>query len=424
MKMLKNKNRSKSILLIFIAWLVYTVSYFGKVNYSANITNIIEFYSVTRAEAGIAPTFFFFAYGFGQVFNGIMCKKYNIKWVIFFSLITSSVINGIIAVSSNFDIIKWLWLVNGFVLSVLWPSIVRLLTESLPQRHLVTSSIVMGTTVAVGTISIYGLSAIYSLFEKFKLSFFTASFSVAATAFFWLIIFKKAVKDAESEKGAKEAAEVEEDAEKSNGTARASQERNVCSSEKIFISTLYSLCFFAIIVNLIKDGLATWVPSILKETFFMSDALSILLTSVLLVMAVFGNVFALKVHKKIPDYVNHCAVMTATISLFVVFVIFGIFDESILLMLLGLIAVSFIASSLNSLVTTIYPLFIRQRGNSGMYAGIINGFCYLGSTISSYGLGIIADNYDWQYVFYTLLLACLLGLIVCLVYNVYKHRIQ
>ena len=79
---LKHDNKAAN-LLIFVCWLVYAFSYLGKVNYSANITQIMDFYGVTKAQAGAVPTFFFFSYGIGQVFNGLFCKKYNIKWTIF-----------------------------------------------------------------------------------------------------------------------------------------------------------------------------------------------------------------------------------------------------------------------------------------------------------------------------------------------------
>ena len=95
-----------SDVLILLCWLVYAISYFGKVNYSANITGIMDFYNITRAQAGIAPTFFFFAYGIGQVVNGLFCKKYNMKWMVFASLTVSASINFVIAVSSNFAIVK------------------------------------------------------------------------------------------------------------------------------------------------------------------------------------------------------------------------------------------------------------------------------------------------------------------------------
>ena len=193
------KSKSQALLLIFLGWLVYSTSYLGKVNYSANITQIIDFYGVTKAQAGIVPTFFFFAYGIGQVVNGLLCKKYNIKWIVFASLMISAIINLVIGVSTNFAIIKWLWLVNGFVLSILWPTLVRLLSESLPQKDLGTSSVVMGTTVATGTLIIYGLSSLYAAFNKFKLSFFTAGFAVMAVSIIWLILYNHAVTKAKSE---------------------------------------------------------------------------------------------------------------------------------------------------------------------------------------------------------------------------------
>ena len=53
------------------------------------------------------------------------------------------------------------------------------------------------------------------------------------------------------------------------------------------------------------------------------------------------------------------------------------------------------------------PLALKERVGSGSLAGILNGFCYLGSTVSTYGLGLISDVYDWYTVFYVLLGICL-----------------
>ncbi|MEE1245621.1 MAG: MFS transporter, partial [Acutalibacteraceae bacterium] len=274
------------------------MSYLGKVNYSANITQIIDFYDVTKTEAGIVPTFFFFAYGIGQIVNGLLCKKYNIKWMIFISLFISSSINLLIAVGSDFSIMKWLWLVNGFVLSVLWPTIVRMLSEYLPQVKLSTSSIVMGTTVAVGTLIVYGSSSVFAIFDNFKLSFYLAGVSVLVVAIIWVFCFDKAVKFAKQEKEQEEIKTAPEN----DGISKQETDKK---QRKILFATIYILCFFAILVNLIKDGLMTWVPSILKENFSMSDSLSVLLTLFLPVLAVFGNAFAHVVHKRVPDYINH-----------------------------------------------------------------------------------------------------------------------
>ena len=91
------------------------------------------------------------------------------------------------------------------------------------------------------------------------------------------------------------------------------------------------------------------------------------------------------------------------------------------IMLLGLVIVNLFASSLNSLITSIFPMFMRKEVNSGKMAGVLNGFCYLGSTISSYGLGALADNFGWSAVFWCLLGTCVLISLVCGMYIIYQR---
>lgn len=414
-KGISNKNRA--MLLIFLGWLVYTTSYLGKVNYSANITQIIDFYGVTKAQAGIVPTFFFFSYGVGQVVNGLFCKKYNLKWMVFISLFVSASINIIVAVSSNFAIIKWLWLINGFTLSILWPSLIRMLSEALPKKVLGTSSVVMGTTVALGTLIIYGLSSIFVAFDRFKLSFYVAGVSVIVVSVVWLLLYNKAVNDAKSERKLDD----ENEQIKVDDSEKVYQEK---VGRKLLFISIYVLCFCAIGVNLIKDGLTTWVPSILKEEFSMSDSISILLTLFLPVLAVFGNLCALKVHKIIPDYVNQCAIVFAIIAVLICGIIGCLSLEIATLVLIGLVIVNFLASSLNSLITSIFPMYMRGKVNSGLFAGVLNGFCYLGSTLSSYGLGAIADNFGWTAVFWTLVGFCGLIFIVWVAYAYFKKSLK
>lgn len=417
---IKGSNTAKASdgahLLIFLAWLLYTVSYLGKVNYSANITQIVDYYQISKAEAGIVPSFFFFAYGIGQVVNGLLCKKYNIKWMIFLSLFVSAVINLFVALTPDFEIIKWLWMLNGFMLSILWPTLVRLLSGALPQKDLGKSSVVMGTTVAAGTLVIYGLSSVFAMFDKFQLSFYTASFFDLIIAVLWVCLYKKAFKCAYEEK-------KKEDISYNNEVKKEKSFKNVKAEKNIIYITICVLCLYAVIVNLTKDGLTTWVPSILKENFAMSDSVSILLTLTLPVVAIFGNLVALKTHKFLPDYITHCFVVFIIIGGIVGVIITGISRTQIIFTLVGLMFVNFMSSSLNSLVTSIFPMFMREKVNSGLFAGILNGFCYAGSTISSYGLGLIADNFGWISVFWLLIGCCFFAGIVWCIYICVRYII-
>ena len=415
---IKGSNKAKAsdgaYLLIFLSWLLYTVSYLGKVNYSANITQIVDYYQISKAEAGLVPSFFFFAYGIGQVVNGLLCKKYNIKWMIFLSLFVSAVINLVVALTPDFEIIKWLWMLIGFMLSILWPTLVRLLSGALPQKDLGKSSVVMGTTVAAGTLVIYGLSSVFAMFDKFQLSFYTASFFDLIIAVLWVCLYRKAFKCAYEEK-------EKEVISHNNETKKEKSIENDKVDKSIIYITICVLCLYAVIVNLTKDGLTTWVPSILKENFAMSDSVSILLTLTLPIVAIFGNFVALKTHKFLPDYITHCFVVFIIIGGVVGVIIAGVLRTQIIFTLVGLMFVNFMASSLNSLITSIFPIFMREKVNSGLFAGVLNGFCYVGSTISSYGLGLIADNFGWISVFWILIGCCFFAGMVWCIYTCVRH---
>ena len=149
----------------------------------------------------------------------------------------------------------------------------------------------------------------------------------------------------------------------------------------------------------------------------MSDSVSILLTLTLPIVAIFGNLIALKMHKVIHDYITHCFVVFIIIGGIVGLTIAGISQTQIIFTLAGLMFVNFMASGLNSLITSIFPIFMRAKVNSGLLAGILNGFCYAGSTISSYGLGLVADNFGWISVFWLLIGCCIFAGIAWCIYS-------
>ena len=403
------KKLSASGGLIFLVWLVYATSYLGKVNYSANITQIVTHFGVTKSEAGLVPTMFFFAYGAGQVINGLLCKHYPVRWMIPGSLLVSATINLIVGLTPNFAIIKWLWMVNGFALSVLWPCLIRLSSESFSQKSLGKSVVALGTTVASGTLVIYGLSSFFATFNGFRLAFFTAAIADGAVAVFWLLRFRKLQKPALEEKNA----------EQLPGTAQQEQ-KQVALKPRLVWTMVGVLCLFAVGCNLMKDGLNTWVPTILKETYNFDDSIAIFLTLFLPIVAVFGTFFAVSLHKKIPDFVTHCLVLFLLMGGLIGGILWSLGANQAVVLLLCMIATSLLASSMNNVITSMFPMYMRGSVNSGMVAGVVDGFCYLGSAISAYGLGTVAENHSWNGVFWLLLGVCGVTAVIWTVYIVLK----
>lgn len=274
--------------VIILCWFVYTCSYIGKMGYSANIIQIEKTFDVSHATAGIVSTCFFFAYGAGQIINGIFCKKYNVKYVIFFSLLVSGVCNLLMGILQTFVYQKYIWFINGATLSVLWPSLIRYLSERLKKEEMSSAVVAMGTTVAVGTAAVYGLSALFAEFLFYRMIFFVAAVVLPIMAASWFIISAKYLP------------------EKVKQPQLQANDNNKRGVDKTLTVSIAVLAIFAIITNLTKDGLTTWVPSILKEIYSLPDSISILLTLLLPVLAIFGTAVAAKLRKKIPDFIGIC----------------------------------------------------------------------------------------------------------------------
>ena len=59
--------------------------------------------------------------------------------------------------------------------------------------------------------------------------------------------------------------------------------------------------------------------------------------------------------------------------------------------------------------------------NSGLVAGLLNGSCYIGSTLSAYGLGYISDKFGWNKVFFLLLSCAVFALLSAIIYIIVKN---
>ena len=389
--------------LIALCWIVYMCSYLGKLGYNANITQIEKAYSISHSTAGMVSTLFFFAYGIGQIINGIFCKKYNVRLVVFGSLLISGLMNLWVGLSKDFTFIKYFWLINGAALSVLWPSLIRLLSETLDKENIGRAVVVMGTTVATGTFFVYGLSALFVALGSYIVMFFLAGILLPSIALLWIVSYPKLVK--------KRAEAVADEAQV-----------QIKAGEKKQLGWLWIpiiiLAVYAVFNNLVKDGLTTWVPMILKETYALPDYISILLTMLLPILAIFGTSVAVWLHKKATDFVMLCSLLFlvsgACIGLVILFMPTGWFVVT----LISFGAVSCLMAGVNNIITSMVPLYWKEKLNAGQMAGILNGCCYAGSTLSAYGLGLIADMGGWNAVFWLLFSLCVVAVGISVFYGV------
>ncbi len=401
--MKENAVRKRDLRIIFICWLAYTAAYVGRLNYNASIVALISDLGVTKAEAGLVSSFFFFAYGAGQLVNGILSKKYNAKIMIFASLIISAVLNLIMPLCNDISVMKFVWMFNGMAQSVLWSTLIKTLSDLVSEKMLPKAILVMSTTVAVGTFVSYGVSALCVNFGKWQTVFYIASAVLAVSAVVWISLFGKNEKSAPDE-------EIKKNDKVKMG--------------KGIIIALIVTAFAGMANGFIKDGINTWVPSVLYEEFNVSQSFSILLTLLLPLLSTFGAAIIKKIHEKIESHAVMNCIMFAFSALICGGVLLSIKIHSLAAVMVCFVLVACAMAMINNVITSMFALDNRRLLNAGFAAGLLNTFCYIGSTTTTYALGAVSQSSGWNVVFIIMLSVCAVASTICFFGSIIHKRME
>ncbi len=388
-KIINTKSENK---IIFICWLVYTAAYIGRLNFSASLVAIIDSLGTTKAEAGLVGSFFFFAYGAGQLINGILSKKYNAKIMIFISMMISAVLNFALPISNDINIMKYIWLLNGIVQSVLWCTLIKTLSEKISDKNMPKAIVMMSTTVPVGTFLTYGFSALFVKLGIWQGVFYLASAVLAISGFVWFAMYGKS----------------------ENKTA-VIEDVNKKQTSKIGKFILLSLILTAIagIANgFVKDGINTWVSSVLYEEFKVSQSFSIMLTLLLPLVATLAATVVKKIHEKISSHTVMNMMFFTVSAILCAGILPALKMHSFVTIMACFMGIAFLMAMVNNVITSIFALDYRNVLNAGFAAGFLNTFCYIGSTITSYSLGAVSQKNGWNAVFIIMLIVCAVAAVV------------
>ena len=387
----------KSNLLIFICWAAYTAAYVGRLNYNASMVEILAQLNVTKEAAGIVSSFFFFAYGAGQLVNGLLSKKYNTKYSVAVALAGSCIVNVLMTIFTDITIMKYLWFFNGVFQSILWSSLIKTLSDYLSDEKLPKAVMVMSTTVASGTFTAYGLAALFSALSlKWTTIFYVSAAVMAIVSVLWFTGMTSVQKCA-----------------KAVASAEKSGNKKLKITPVVVISIIIIL-ISAVSNGFIKDGVTTWVPSILKEEFGVSASLSIIVTLLLPVLSIFGAQIVKAFHKKQKNVnvLNGVFYLASVILAGLIIATIGLKSAPLTLILFG--GTACMMAAINNVITSIVPLYSRDKIDSGLSAGLLNTFCYVGSTLSITLLGKIADTKGWNDVFICILVFAAVACAVCI----------
>lgn len=358
--------------LIFVCALVYVSAYIGRLSYSASMVAIMEATGSGKDSAGLVTTFFYFAYGCGQLVNAFFCRRYRTRPVIFGVLAVSALCNVLMATVRDVSVMKFVWFFNGAAQSVLWCTLIELLSHKVPAEHKSRAILSMSVTVAIGTTSIYSISAGCIALGNVFATFWVSAAVLIAVSLVWLYVTRN-LDHMENY-----------DAAPSDGGAKST------GFSIVMIAPVLLVGILAIANGFLKDTMVTWVPSLLYDVFGMPSQFSVMITLLLPLFSFFGSALGVAIHRRVRSYYSLLVIMyvasTAALG--------GVLASYHLRMMAPVIFFAILNScfmaSVNNVVTSMIPL--ERKTGSGLFAGLMDAFCYVGSTASGILPGLILER--------------------------------
>lgn len=404
MEQQKNKEKILSAgTLIFIAcWAAYCASYLGRINYTAALTAIVADGVFSKSHAGFIGTVYFFCYGAGQIFSGILGDRVSPYKMVGTGLVGTVCANILMPLcSGSYIVMSVVWGLNGIVQSMLWTPILYIISNILPEEQRRRACLYIAASFPVGSLLSYVISAGAIKFASWHFAFFIPAGIIACIFIFWCLAAGKTSKILG--RGEKKSLPVQE-----NTGAKV-------SLGKLFmVSGAAVICVGILVQGMLKDGVTSWVPTLIKEKYNVSASFSVLLSAVLPIINLSGAWIGTKLYEKVFRH-NEAATsafgfaMTLIPLTGIVFV--GKYPIAICVILLALFTT--IIAAMNHLLMTLIPVRFAKYGCASTVGGIFNSCTYIGSAISTYGFGAVSEKFGWTATVIFWIILGALGVAVC-----------
>ena len=162
---------------------------------------------------------------------------------------------------------------------------------------------------------------------------------------------------------------------------------------------------------MLRDGITTWMPVYMSETFGMSNAKSILSAAALPLFSVFSVLLASLLLDCLKSEVFTAACLFGLGALAGAAML-AAFDSLPVFCILMMTLITGCAHGINLMLISRVPRHFTRYGKVSSVSGILNSATYVGSSLSTYGFGAVAEQAGWMQVVIIWIAVCAAGMCV------------
>ena len=386
--------------LVFLCAAIYFTSYVTRINYSAVLVEIMKSEGYSKTAASVPLTGLFIVYGIGQLISGWLGDKFSPEKIIFCGLITTAVMNSALPFAPTTGVMTIIWSINGFAQALMWPPLVKILAKHLTKDDYAKNIAYISFGSSLGTIFVYAVSPIVIAVSSWKSVFFGASSIALIIAVVWMLFIFR----------------IEKHTTKVDMTQDLKNIKTATRSipfSKAAILLLFLVMFANIFQGLLRDGITTWMPTYMSDTFGFGSS-SAILTGVALPIATMAiSVFTTALFRKVLKNEAKCTTLYFSICTAACLVLCLANSANPALSTIMLMVANASSAGINFMYTAIVVAKFAPFGKTSFVTGALNSSVYIGSALSTYGIAAITQVYGWSGTMIAWLITSVIGLITC-----------
>lgn len=391
MRKLESRRQVNTLTLLFAC--TYMVSYITRINYGTIISEMQRATDIPKSLLSMALTGSFVTYGAGQVISGVLGDRISPKKLVSYGFIITILMNLLIPLCHSPYQMLAVWCVNGFAQSFMWPPLVRIMAELLSEEDYKNTVTKVCWGSSVGTMLLYLVSPLVISVLNWRWVFVFS----AASGVLMLLVWNRYSYDVENKK---------------QGTAAGNVQKDKI---RLLLNPMMIGIMAAIILQgMLRDGVTTWMPSYISETYHLSNVVSILTGVILPVFGIVCNQIATTLYVKRWKNPVICAGMFFMAGGIAALALFGITGKNAAVSVLFSALLTGCMHGVNLLLIAMIPRFFKKYGNISTVSGVLNSCTYIGSAVSTYGIAVLSESIGWHDTVFLWFLIAAAGTIICL----------
>ncbi|MBQ4093655.1 MAG: MFS transporter [Oscillospiraceae bacterium] len=387
-------DKKQADLLIALCTVCYVVSYLTRINFGAVVAEMELSAGFARTALSAAVTGSFITYGAGQLLSGFLADRIPPKTLVFAGLLLTGAMNLLIPLCPTETAMLCCWCVNGLAQAMFWPPIVGLLADKLSAEDYARASVTVVRGSSFGTIAIYLLAPLLIRLGSWKSVFAFCGGCALLMSAAWQLRCP----------GGRLAA-----------PARSTEENSAeKSSERLFSPLLAAILLAIVLQGALRDGVTTWMPTFIAQSFSMGSEAAILSGVVLPLFSILCFQLAFRLyHRRLPHPIK-CAGVIFAAGAVCAFLLWTVGTGSPLLSVPLTALLAGCMHGVNLMLISILPPYLaRRHGSAAGVSGLLNSCVYIGSALSTYGIALVSERFGWSATLFIWFVIAAAGSAIC-----------